>query len=250
MSTETVFPPELEREIFEITATMDRTSIPRLILVAHRVLTCDSFLSAPFFYANKLMQEFRIEPLLYRVVCVDQKSRSRKLVRSLLHKPPEFHNAVRHLLVPDRSFAKQGLEGLAFCPGITTFATLNCLADERHLAILEKMQVQHLILCVRALFAGSPVYLTHCAFSALTHLDMFDDVAFDHVLDLLPEIPVLPALTHLCLSPDIPRSNVLAVLAQCPRLHILLVAWFSFDARCATVLRGPQVYDVRFVTGA
>ncbi|KAJ7150685.1 hypothetical protein C8R46DRAFT_1229616 [Mycena filopes] len=110
------------------------------------------------------------------------------------------------------------------------------------------MQVRHLTLCVRGLFAGSPVDLTHRAFSAVTHLEMFDDVQLGHILDLLTQIPVLPVLTHLSLKPDVPRDDILTVLAQCPRLHILLVCWFFLDDEYATA-RLPHVYDVRFVIG-
>ncbi|KAJ7149098.1 hypothetical protein C8R46DRAFT_529657 [Mycena filopes] len=230
MSTDPVFPPELEREIFEITATLYLTSIPRLILVAQRVLTW-------------------IEPLLYTVVSVDQKST--KLIHSLLHKPPHFHNAVRHLSLRDNSRAKNGLEILALCPGIVNLAGTDG-ENGAFLAILDKLQIQQLACSLQDLFDPSPINLTHRAFSALTHLDMWmygdRENEYEDILNLLPELPVLPALTHLALDSDIPRDDLLAVLARCPRLHVLLVTWSDADSTYETA-RFPHVYDVRFVIG-
>ncbi|KAJ7176971.1 hypothetical protein C8R46DRAFT_1346886 [Mycena filopes] len=228
MSTDPVFPPELEREIFEITATVYRTSIPRLILVAHRVLTW-------------------IEPLLYTVVAVDE--RSTKLTHSLLHKPPHFHNAVRHLSLPAYSRMKEGLEVLALCPGIVNFAATTGL-NGAVLEILDKLQIQRLACSLHDLFDPSPIDLTHRAFSSLTHLELFafDENEFDDVLELLPELPALPALTHLCLDSDIERDDLLAVLARCPRLHLLLVTWSEEDCDYDRICF-HDVYDVRFVIG-
>ncbi|KAJ7177024.1 hypothetical protein C8R46DRAFT_1346916 [Mycena filopes] len=227
MSTDPVFPPELERVIFEIAATVDHTSIPRLILVAHRVLTW-------------------IEPLLYTVVSVDRQST--ELIHSLLHKP-QFHNTVRHFSLPEYSCAKDGLEVLALCPGIINLAGTNGLHGAV-LAILDVLQIQRLAFSLRDLFDHSPVDLTHRAFSALTHLDLWvdDENEFEDVLELLPELPILPALTHLSLDSDIPRDDLLAVLARCPRLHLLLVTWAEGDSDYETV-RFPAAYDARFVIG-
>ncbi|KAJ7150683.1 hypothetical protein C8R46DRAFT_1123902 [Mycena filopes] len=227
MSTDSVLPPELEREIFEIAATRYPASIPRLILVAHRVLTW-------------------IEPFLYRVVCANQHSSN--LIHSLLHKPPECHNAVRHLSLPLRAFGREGIEVLALCRGIINFGAMNDIADGTVLALLAKMRVQRLALCLHGIFDGAPVDLTHAAFAALTHLDLFDDVEVEHVMDVLPQIPLLPALTHLSLDSDIPRRDVLGVLAQCPRLQVLLVSWPAADEVYALVCF-PHVYDVRYVIG-
>ncbi|KAJ7150620.1 hypothetical protein C8R46DRAFT_1229551 [Mycena filopes] len=225
MSTgDSVLPPELEREIFEMAATRDPTSIPQLILVAHRVLTW-------------------IEPLLYRVVCA-RNQHSIKLIHSLLHKPPEFHNAVRHLSLPVGAFGREGIEVLALCPGIISFGAMNDIADGTVLALLAKMRVQRLALRIGDLFDDSPAELTHAAFSALTHLDLFDNDG-----ELLPQIPTLPALTHLCLDPDIPRRDVLAVLAQCPRLQVLLVAWDTEDWEDYARECFSHTYDVRYVIG-
>ncbi|KAJ7749694.1 hypothetical protein B0H16DRAFT_1691808 [Mycena metata] len=181
MSTAVLLLPELEREIFEETALMHKSSIPNLILVARRVFVW-------------------IEPLLYRVVCVEIPSL--KLVRAILTSekpPPFFHNAVRHLaLLRGPSTSIDNLRVLGLCRGISSFGATNLNVDGAVLVGLEHcVNLRRLSLCLSLLF-DTAVDFTHPIFRSLTHLDLFDSVQHG-VMGLLPFIPTLPALTHLAL---------------------------------------------------
>ncbi|KAJ7131271.1 hypothetical protein C8R44DRAFT_850069, partial [Mycena epipterygia] len=78
------FPPEREREIFEIAALLYPGAIPILLRVARRVLVW-------------------IEPLLYRVVYVNghppYSDMAHALLRATTTKAPDFFHVVRHLFV-------------------------------------------------------------------------------------------------------------------------------------------------------
>ncbi|KAJ7723227.1 hypothetical protein B0H16DRAFT_1472924 [Mycena metata] len=221
MSTAVLLPPELEREIFEETALMHKSSIPNLILVARRVFVW-------------------IEPLLYRVFCAILTSEK---------PPPFFHNAVRHLaLLGDPSTSIDNLRVLGLCRGISSFGATNSNVDGAVLVGLEhRVNLRRLSMCLSLLFDPA-VDFTHPIFRSLTHLDLFDSVQHG-VMGLLPFIPTLPALTHLALHPSIPRDDVLGALARSPPLQVLLVLWSIIYEKDYSRARSPHVYDVRFVTG-
>ncbi|KAJ7444647.1 hypothetical protein B0H11DRAFT_2249922 [Mycena galericulata] len=73
-------PPELEREIFELSAHLHPESAPKLLLVAHRVLTW-------------------IEPLIYRVISIQ--GNCAPVLRMLRSKPTQFFGDNVHCLLGD-----------------------------------------------------------------------------------------------------------------------------------------------------
>ncbi|KAJ6601998.1 hypothetical protein DFH09DRAFT_900153 [Mycena vulgaris] len=116
-----VFPPELERNIFEISALANPGTIPRLILVARRV------------------QEW-LEPFLYRVVFLANtppfpRLKLTILLRAIQNKPATFfRGAVRHLYIDNQvtDFEKRTI--LAACTGITNLcAPTRLTAHQKYL---------------------------------------------------------------------------------------------------------------------
>ncbi|KAJ7167100.1 hypothetical protein C8R46DRAFT_1035057 [Mycena filopes] len=231
MSVAAVFPAELEREIFETAATREPSSIPRLLLVAHRV-------------------HIWLEPLLYRVVSVKQRG---PIIQAILdsRKPPVFfQNAVRHLAFPYGAvMGPEAQRILGLCTGVVNLACEEMYCNPSLLRSLEGMYVQRLTVYVTRLFENSPVDFTHRAFSSVTHLDMFEDSEDDDLLHLLSLIPTCPVLTHLGVDYRTPRNHVLDVLAKCPQLQLLIVLWPPWGPHEYAAAKTASVLDVRFVIG-
>ncbi|KAJ6601966.1 hypothetical protein DFH09DRAFT_1069511 [Mycena vulgaris] len=119
-----VFPPELERNIFEISALAHPGMIPRFILVTRRV------------------QEW-LEPFLYRVVFLANRPPFSRLkftilLRAIQNKPVTFfRGAVRHLYIDDQVTDLEKRTILAACTGITNHcAPTRLTAHQKYLGDL------------------------------------------------------------------------------------------------------------------
>ncbi|KAJ7750409.1 hypothetical protein DFH07DRAFT_546282 [Mycena maculata] len=185
MDIEPIFPPELEREIFETTAILHPKTIPTLLRVAHRILIW-------------------VEPLLYRVILSDE---SMDALRRAMHvKPASFFAAsVRHLAFPGRRIsselpAEEIRALLQLCTNIVSLA-LN-MDTPGLLPIMQEMKIRRWVGWLVFFFEGNSdaVDLSHPAFRTVTHLHTFDDLRDD------AEVPRL-------------------VLERCTRLQVLLVFW-------------------------
>ncbi|KAF7340279.1 Tyrosinase central domain-containing protein [Mycena venus] len=224
MASEPFFPAELEREIFETTASMHPSAIPTVLRVARRVLIW-------------------IEPLLYRVVCSHKQPEVLSATKS---KPPAFfHDAVRHLLLDGVSTGwsvEEANDVLRLCTGVTNFAAIGKFSNPSLLPILEGMKIQRLAACLEVLF-GDPRYidLCHRAFSSITHFDIFDEIVSGETT-ICCKIPMLPALTHLCLNNDVPLNTVQGLLTDCPRLDVFVVLCPDYSWAKKT-----PISDMRFV---
>ncbi|KAJ7152074.1 hypothetical protein C8R46DRAFT_484114 [Mycena filopes] len=227
---EPAFPPELEREIFETTAILHPRAIPSLLRVARRVLVW-------------------IEPLLYRVVCVEHGSHSTHLVNALLKKSPGFiQMSVRHLaLLRSRRTEADAKRILGLCTGAVDLALGGAAISPVDPEVLGRMRLQYLHIKFGDL---RPFDLTLTLFTTVTHLSIAGlsqaDFIQNHTL-----FAELPALTHLVLFGDLPRTPILEVLAQSSRLELILLLWppppasdYEYSLACF-----PSVYDARFVIG-
>ncbi|KAJ7036785.1 hypothetical protein C8F04DRAFT_465493 [Mycena alexandri] len=225
------FPPELEREIFEITALIHPGTIPSLLRVARRVLIWS-------------------EPLLFRVVRIDATAH-RELLPALLTKSPEFvQTAVRHLGLLDSwtgHSMEQLLNLLSLCTGVIGFAFAGFYKATAFLPMLSQMRLRHLSLSLDAF--DDSFDLTHAIFASVTHLTLFN-MDHERITEAIKHIPKL-RLTHVSLIINIPRDSVMAVLSKCPRLELFLILWPKQAAGVNVYgLAGlPYVYDVRFVIG-
>ncbi|KAJ7629604.1 hypothetical protein B0H17DRAFT_545601 [Mycena rosella] len=155
------FPPDLEREIFEICALSRPRTIPSLMLVASRV------------------KEW-VEPLLYRIIAVsDSRNESLPpftcdiLVRTIRAKPVHFlAKYVRHLyLTPGRRNDREHVSDiLPACTGVTSLFTLWALHDAVFLTLLENMHsLRQLAVSVSSLFVPNNGF-EHRLFRNITHL--------------------------------------------------------------------------------
>ncbi|KAJ6571218.1 hypothetical protein B0H19DRAFT_658249 [Mycena capillaripes] len=116
------FPPELEREIFEIAAPSLPMAIPTLMLIASRVRDW-------------------VEPLLYRVIIVIPSWRHISgfpvvpidtLLRKIVNKPQSFFAGARHMLLNGAIEAPSIEAILAACPGVTNLISHSYLAYSLH----------------------------------------------------------------------------------------------------------------------
>ncbi|KAJ7085886.1 hypothetical protein C8R44DRAFT_821313 [Mycena epipterygia] len=234
------FPVELEREIFETTALMHPNAIPSLLRVAHRVLTW-------------------IEPLLYRVVRVDNYPPYSDIAAAVLSaaksKPPGFlHTAVRHLFLDSSATWSQddATQVLNLCTGIVNLAAIGRFSNPTLLPFLAHIQVQRLAVCLDDLFGGyRSIDMAHSLFASITHLDIFDTVNCEETcMQICAHLPRLPALTHLCLNNEVPWDTIAGLLADCARLELLVELWPYTRARLAYPwAQNAPVRDVRFVVG-
>ncbi|KAJ7739308.1 hypothetical protein B0H14DRAFT_2638278 [Mycena olivaceomarginata] len=233
-----VFPPELERDIFEIVALSGTKCIPPLLRVAQRV-------------------KFWLEPLLYHVIVVrDEKSALRQyasrdpiatsghalltptaLTAAISRHPPAFFDQhVRHLFLDCRVYLPSALAQrnllVAACTGVTDvyLATIqdapSLAAALTRLPSLTRLQAN-----LAALFADSddfdPLTVPEIDFAVplfrhLTHLTAFDNLAFSGS-DWRMGLALLPALTHLSFTANHPHPLFADVFALCATLRVFVV---------------------------
>ncbi|KAJ7255579.1 hypothetical protein C8J57DRAFT_1655082 [Mycena rebaudengoi] len=221
-------PPELEREIFEITATHHPETMPTLLLVAQRILQW-------------------IEPLLYRTLVVGRTTlvlgriAARRLdPANLLHLQPAKWKHVQNL--PAWDSHSDLLPILPLCGHVERLELYG--ADPLMFTALEDMPlaVQHLSFInsstLDAIDPSRPLFRT------LIHLDMF---AGTERQPLNFKFAQFPALTHLSMHGDRRPPFFLALLASCPKPHVLVSniwIWASWNRRQA---HQPIDVGLRFV---
>ncbi|KAJ7082028.1 hypothetical protein B0H15DRAFT_853204 [Mycena belliarum] len=222
------FPAELEREIFQMAAGSNATSIPPLLLVCHRV-------------------HIWIEPFLYRVLFLNSDAAVEGIAAALQSKPAVFfEKAVRHMWLV--SFSREARDTaaalLALLPRIESLFIVEAehnLTDPALLSSLgDKCTRLGLVLHARRrTYLQTPVAKMLCP--RLTHLILHDaDGTYG-----APHFAALPALTHLCLAQKADWRIVAAVLAACPRLHVLVRLWFQ--RKDAEAEHTCTIDDSRFV---
>ncbi|KAJ7078007.1 hypothetical protein B0H15DRAFT_933842 [Mycena belliarum] len=239
---ETLLPPELEREIFEICALTRPVIIPKLMLVAWRVKNW-------------------VEPLLYRVVHISPERypslgvplfTSDILARVLSERPGLLENSVRHMYIwsPEESTilsarhrahidavlsACKGITNLFIMPGEAEYCT--ALAD---LTCLRQLAVD-----IVNLFKVYPARFADALFRNVTHLEIFAEAEYWEG----SELASLPELTHCAFwNETILEIAGGAILAGCARLRYMVFLYVSGSlnqiehASCAEL-----ALDVRFV---
>ncbi|KAJ7446353.1 hypothetical protein FB451DRAFT_1291961 [Mycena latifolia] len=231
-----IFPPELEREIFETTALVHPTTIPVLLTVSRRI-------------------HVWIEPFLYRLVHVGKdppySAMGSAILRATKSKPASFfHNAVRHLFL-DTSTTwtfDEAREVLKLCTGLVAFVSWGDYADPALFPILKELPLRRLSTDLHCLFgAYESIDLTHSLFTFITHLEIFDAIYEDDTR-IITRLPMLPALTHLRLSENVPWKHIETLLAECPRLEILVSLFPRMKALWAVQqAHTSPVQDLRFV---
>ncbi|KAJ7333298.1 hypothetical protein DFH08DRAFT_966131 [Mycena albidolilacea] len=226
-------PRELERHIFELSATADRTSIPKYLRVAHRV-------------------HVWIEPILYNILLL-QGPDERRPVRAdqLPLSPVDYRDAaflashVHHLNLSGALPHDQLRTLLSACTGTRTLALWSPLPrpGPNLLPLLQAMPRLTRLSADVTHLCGGPLRLdiAHAAFAALTHLDVlaapFDDWR------LCAGLARAPALTHLTFRDKFHPSVLRGALAHCRGLRAVGVIWSA--RKSAVDVREGEVVDVR-----
>jgi hypothetical protein len=165
-------------------------------------------------------------------------------------KPADFfQGAVRHLWLNCLPVQEDARRILEVCSGIVDLIIPENLANPRLLPILEKMPLQRLSTYLRDWFDG-PIDPNHRFFASITQLDVLD-FDWEYLMQILLQIPALPALTHLALDCGVSLDTAENLLFKCPRLQLLLVIWAVWPSsnhlhryESAQI---PHVYDARLV---
>ncbi|KAJ7621498.1 hypothetical protein FB45DRAFT_929353, partial [Roridomyces roridus] len=208
--------------------------IPRLLLVAHRVLVW-------------------IEPILYRVISLTGTEHS-KLLLTFRTKPTDFlRTRVRHVFadIPGAASTFTVNQVLRRTTELQSLAVLSRTAPSV-LDHLKPLRLQRLAIVLEPLFteAGGTVDLTLPMFASLTHLDLFDPLLNLTDGGWTSKLSVLPALTHLALS----RDCITSELDRRIRVFVLMDAsgvqlgqrgeevMFVDDERCVIMSLSSQEY--------
>ncbi|KAJ7797748.1 hypothetical protein B0H14DRAFT_3493310 [Mycena olivaceomarginata] len=134
-----------------------------------------------------------------------------------------------------------------YARGILSFGCYIAFLDPSVAPFLAETRAQRLALNLGSLFppGSANLNLGHPLFRYVTYLDVF---VFEgsSLVELLPDIPLLPALTHFALDSS-PWESALRVLEECPRLKLLFIQWF--DPSLYKHSQTPHAYDLRFVRG-
>ncbi|KAF8169151.1 hypothetical protein K438DRAFT_1855752 [Mycena galopus ATCC 62051] len=232
---DSVFPPELEREIFEVAALSDSKTIPSLLRVARRVLEW-------------------IEPLLYRVTFINRSSRqTQPCLRALRLKPYLLANGVRHLLL-NLTSAPNWTEDdarvlLQLCgPRLVSFAGVTPLLQPMLLPMLHMSQLRRWAACLADLFGSyRAIDLSLSFFRTITHMDLFDEVKDDDTV-ICPGLAALPCLTHLCVNETAPHL-IPRILGQCTHLMVLVLMVYDI-VQVQDIANNPPTTDVRFIVSS
>ncbi|KAJ7480230.1 hypothetical protein B0H11DRAFT_2025346 [Mycena galericulata] len=224
-------PHDLEREIFETTALIHPNMIPTLLRVARRVLIW-------------------VEPMLYRVIKISRGRPYEDLANAVLAKPPDFlRDAVRHLFLDSAAQWSQedALKILPLCTGLVSLLPLRRFSNPTLIPTLAGMRLRRLSTSLVDLFGGrDAVDIHHPMFSALTHIDIFDDIG--DVPKIYTHMSALPSLTHLCLNNEIPWDILRLLLSDCRHLQVLVNMWAYLRAdRAWALAQKPPLTDHRFV---
>ncbi|KAJ7461194.1 hypothetical protein FB451DRAFT_490414 [Mycena latifolia] len=233
-SSPPAFPPELERQIFEICALSRPVAIPRLMLVAWRVKQW-------------------VEPLFYRTLTIASEDEDGlKMVKGFPVFPTEvifsaiktrpatfFRDSVRNLLLHD-DLAGAFTAILSVCTGVENL-WLTSVEDD--LSVLASLPLKHLYAILDPIFRIFPP--THPVFSRLTHLELFDSAVDTTIWS--SRLPLIPQLTHLAFNDPALLDICPHLLQTCTTLSVLVCydPWRSFRSG-STVARALSS-DVRFV---
>ncbi|KAK7048975.1 tyrosinase central domain-containing protein [Favolaschia claudopus] len=219
-------PTELERLVFEC-AAVNRSRIPTLLLVAHRV-------------------RIWLEPILYHLLLLNGIRSIESVLTVILSKPPSFlESAVRHLLLYSSPFSLKPdtlSQFLHRCPGIISLSLIGDITGPHLLPALAQMHtLKRLSIEMKLLFPDSQVDLDHPLFASITHLELFEEVYLDEedepndLLWLLhPQAPAKMAnLEYLGFNTQLHPSFLCTVHDRYEQLRVLVVGFTATDEESA-----------------
>ncbi|KAJ7461177.1 hypothetical protein FB451DRAFT_1562991 [Mycena latifolia] len=233
-SSPPAFPPELERQIFEICALSRIVAIPRLMLVAWRVKQW-------------------VEPLFYRTLTIASEAEDGlRMVKGFPVFPTEviisaiktrpatfFRDSVRNVLLHD-DLAGAFTAILSVCTSVENL-WLTSVKDDP--SVLESLPLKHLYARLGPIFRiFSPA---HPVFSRITHLELFDSP--DDTTVLSSRLPLIPQLTHLSFNKHALLDICLHLLQTCTLLSVLVCHDPGRSFRSGSAVAQALSSDIRFV---
>ncbi|KAJ7069416.1 hypothetical protein C8F01DRAFT_1226773 [Mycena amicta] len=231
-----VFPPELERDIFETVGRLHPKSIPTLLCVARRV-------------------HIWLKPLLYQVIHLSNSQPEK--VAGIVHAmqfEPEFLRETARFLCLDYDFRETTNQLLKLCSRrVVDLVLVNnyrnhditVLADMTNLRRLTIFTLQELCTVIDS-HPG--------IFPRLTHIELSGSFAASTPAnkEFTRTLVHLPALTHLCCANphSISWSRVQDILDAMPRLIILALVYSRSSAQeNFEPVNAASITDTRFVAG-
>ncbi|KAK7058007.1 hypothetical protein R3P38DRAFT_2844018 [Favolaschia claudopus] len=207
-----VFPPELEREIFEIAAWGDRSLIPPLLRVCRRVHQW-------------------IEPLLYRVLRIANSNSDSDVLRLLAFHSKPAANFLRHVFMDYNSPLKDRIADLlSRCNNIVSLFWDGDLPTEI-LPILDTMKIQKMNIWVSDDVTEWPKLTLHRPMlHSVTHLELYSSASETESIaweEGWANLASLPALTHLCLTDDLSDILLDSILEHCSNLDVVITAFWD-----------------------
>ncbi|KAJ7159566.1 hypothetical protein C8R46DRAFT_1108606 [Mycena filopes] len=202
------FPPELEREIFELAASWYPSTITSLLRVCHRA-------------------HYWIEPLLYTVLFLEDPP-SVGAIHKRLEAKPSLRRPITHFLWdildfrPDRwETAMDILRGGRSTPEVAIKALTASAADYiRFSKAIHKVSPQRLTLALPWWAGGDTLAFFQPVYQTTTHLTLFQS-KFNPDVDWA-YLATLPALTHLALTAEISKVILPALLKECLKLQVVI----------------------------
>ncbi|KAF8155327.1 hypothetical protein K438DRAFT_1987043 [Mycena galopus ATCC 62051] len=205
------FPPELEREVFEICAVSRPVTIPKLMLVARRV------------------KEW-VEPLLYRIICLGPRLPPASgfpgffmeiIMLAMRRKPSSFfETAVRHLMIDYYQDRDEVDKILDVCTGVQHLSIDVAEAPDSWLDRivsfpLERLQIHSHKSLIRVLAPE------HTLCRRLTHLEITGFIP-DGAHAVCDALIALPHLSHLAFSNSQFVHSCPQLLESCKHLRALV----------------------------
>ncbi|KAL0946213.1 hypothetical protein HGRIS_012472 [Hohenbuehelia grisea] len=215
-------PPELQREIFEWTATAYPSVAPKLLRVAQKT-------------------RLWLEPVIYRVVVLDSPMITISLfMRTLESKPPSFFAAhVKTLcLTANTVTLQQAQRLLSICSGLENLICWAGANSANLSSYISSKKLRRLSAKMEVLFPEDPTMddIRHPMFKALTHLDIVNPLE-PPSLQHWDGLSALQNLTHLALgdlfywSPQAVSTTITYILDRCENLQALIVVCGSKPQR-------------------
>ncbi|KAK6995819.1 hypothetical protein R3P38DRAFT_3075206 [Favolaschia claudopus] len=218
-----IFPPDLEREIFETSALLHPVSIPKLMLVACRARDCP--LCGIYAFSIK---EFRVALDPYPLFTWDI------LLRAMRSKPASFfHSSVRNLCILDQDApGSSAREFLSLCTGVTNLSIWGRSLPPTHYAHLRPHRLTSFAMDLNHII--SP---THEFFSRLTHLEARNFPFPTEWPEFIDHLSRLPSLTHFSVY-STSQTDLQQVLDACSGLRVVILLYCR---------EAPSISDRRFV---
>ncbi|KAJ6485535.1 hypothetical protein C8R45DRAFT_275506 [Mycena sanguinolenta] len=224
-----ILPPEIEREIFEITAQF-RGNAVNLVLVARRT-------------------QIWIEPLIYDTVILSDEEICHKFMRTLDSRPAQFFaENVKSLCVPADVDALCTVRVLKACQGVVNLAIwLVQPQDTPVFPFISSLRPTRLSVNMYGLYGSEckPDF-EHPFFSNVTHLELVDWLAWAAYIDSLS-----PHLTHLAVDFDLnlqdSETRLCDVLASCRSLVVCIALVSDDESMIVVANRLAGIEDPRLV---